>query len=270
MDKPMPVAQNKISVNPCKTGAAFPHGKEKNRGQSFLNVCLAVVMTLFCGCAALAVYSQVADLHSVREETAALQEPEIMRIANTPSVPKAEATPQPYISEFDADMRKINEDYVCWLKIDGTDISYPVVRGDNNDDYLGLSFYGEDNYFGSIFMDCRCAGDNVPNIIIFGHNSRQGDMFGSLRNFLDNEYYEQHPVITLIVNDRAVEYEVFSVRKTNINDPAYFLDFSNPDAFCGFLDRCGAPPDAAQILTLSTCVSGVDKNERVIVQAVLM
>jgi hypothetical protein len=76
-------------------------------------------------------------------------------------------------------------------------------------------------------------------------------------------------VITLIVNDRIVEYEVFSARATNINDPAYFLDFSTAGSFVTFLERCGAPADARQIITLSTCVSGNDKDERVVVQGSL-
>ena len=91
-------------------------------------------------------------------------------------------------------------------------------------------------------------------------------MFGDLRKFLNEEYLSEHPVITLIENDRVIEYEIFSVRRTDINDPAYFVDFSAPGAFETFLERNDAPPDAAQILTLSTCVTGTNKNARLIVQ----
>jgi len=245
---------------------------ENNRGkrQRGLNICLAVVSTVFCALIALAIYSQLADLHESREEMAILGEPTPME-ATYAFAPKAMgASQQPHISEFDISMREINPDYVCWLKIDDTGISYPVVRGDDNEAYLGLNFHGEDNYLGSIFMDYRCTGGYVPNIIIFGHNSRQGDMFGGLRNFLDDEFLAEHPVITLIVNDKAIEYEICSVRRTDINDPAYFLDFDDTGAFDGFIERCGLPLGSAQILTLSTCVSGTDKDERVVIQGVLI
>ena len=270
MDQRTAIEQKSGTADNGRLGA--PPKKGKGRGQGAINICLAIALTVFCGCVALAIYSQTVDLHHTREEIASLPVPvpvpEATDLAEAP-VPLAEAAAQPHSSEFDAEMRGINPDYICWLKIDDTEISYPVVRGEDNETYLGMSFYGESNYFGSLFMDYRCMGDSVPNIIIFGHNSRQGDMFGTLRNYLNEDYLENHPVITLVANDRAVEYEVFSARRTNVDDPAYFLDFSEPGAFGGFLERCGAPADAAQVLTLSTCVSGDDKDERVIVQGAL-
>ena len=123
---------------------------------------------------------------------------------------------------------------------------------------------------GALFMDYRCTGEIVPHIIIYGHNAREGELFGSLRKFLDKLYLAEHPIITLKVNDRIVEYEVFSARRTNVNDPAYNLDFSEPESFSEFAERCGAPKDAAQIVTLSTCYSGNDEDERIIVQGVLI
>ena len=67
------------------------------------------------------------------------------------------------------------------------------------------------------------------------------------------------------------EYEIFSVRYTDINDPAYNLDFSTAECFRAFLERNGAPLDATQILTLSTCVGGGSgyEDKRIIVQGVL-
>ena len=178
-------------------------------------------------------------------------------------------TPDPYISAFDLEMRDINPDYTCWISIDSTAVDYPVVRGNDNEKYLSLSFYGEKNGLGTLFMDYRCTGENVPNIIIYGHNSKQGDLFGSLRNYTDKQYLSEHPIITMKVNDRIAEFEIFTARVTDVNDPAYFLDFSESGSFREFLERCGAPDDAVQILTLSTCVSGNDADERVIVQGAL-
>jgi len=172
----------------------------------------------------------------------------------------------PLLSAFDLEMRSINPDYLCWITIEGTEVDYPVVRGNDNETYLDLSFFGADNRYGTLFMDYRCVGDYVPHIIIYGHNSRHGDMFGSLREFLDGQHLAEHPLITLKINDRVVEYEIFSVRKTDIHDPAYDLAFGVPGAFRAFAERCGAPSGTTQILTLSTCVSGNNDDERLIVQ----
>jgi sortase B len=202
--------------------------------------------------------------------------------------------PEPYISSFDAGMREVNPDYVFWISIADTQVDYPVVRAGDNEKYLDLSFSGEKNMLGALFMDYRCEGEIAPNpaviapdsgasnpthpsaqqiithIIIYGHNSRQGDFFGGLHYFLDAGYLAERPEITIKVNDRIFIYKIFSARRTTVNDPAYFLDFDEPGSFGAFLDRCGAPPEAEQIITLSTCVSGYDADERIVVQGMLL
>ena len=176
--------------------------------------------------------------------------------------------------ELDEEMLSINSDYVCWIKIDGTEIDYPVVRGNDNEKYLNLSFSGEENFAGAIFMDYRNSGDIIardageafPHIIIYGHNIKRGGMFGGLRKFLDEQYMKEHPVITLIIDEQTVEFEIFSARQTDIDDPAYFLYFDAPHVFPRFADRIEAPLVATQIITLSTCVSTGNNDARMIVQ----
>ena len=119
-------------------------------------------------------------------------------------------------------------------------------------------------------MDYRNVGEYVPHIIIYGYNTADGSKFGSLRNFLDDDFLANYSMITLRVNDRLIEYEIFSVRLTDVTDPAYFLDFGTPGSFRAFLERNGAPLDAVQILTLSTCVSRGDDDERLVVQGALL
>jgi sortase B len=174
-----------------------------------------------------------------------------------------------HISAFDTEMQEINPDYICWITIDGTTIDYPVVRGSDNKKYLGTSFYGVVNQYGTLFMDYRCVGEDLQHIIIYGQSSSHGDLFGNLWRFLDRQYLLKNPTISIKVNDRVLEYEIFSARRSDINDPAYFLDFKTPLSFRTFALRCGAPPDAAQIITLSAQHSGSDNDERIIVQGVL-
>jgi len=236
--------------------------KKQNRFLSVLKVALLFLATLVSAgilvVTAVFIIANRAERLASQEEYAALQEiaglfgPEFLRF-----------------SALDIQMREINPDYICWIRIDGTPVDYPVVRGFDNEKYLDISFSGEENALGALFMDYRCVGEVVPHIIIYGHNSRDGELFGDLWRFLDRDFMARNPIITLIVNGRVVEYEIFSARKTDVNDPAYQLDFSVPGFFRDFAERNGAPPDAAQIITLSTCFSGDDDDERVIVQGVL-
>ena len=176
----------------------------------------------------------------------------------------------PAIAEFDLMMLEINPDFVCWIYIHGTNVDYPVVRAKNNEKYLDLTFFGERNRHGAIFMDYRNVGEFVPHIIIYGHNTRDGSKFGSLRYFLEDDFLQNYPIITITTNGRIVKYKIFSARLTDVYDPAYFLDFSEPGSFRAFLERIDAPPDASQIITLSTCVSRGRDYERLIVQGALI
>ena len=251
-----------------KVASAGKRGGTKNK--KALTICLAIIVSIVCLCIEYAIFSHIADKRRAESVKAALPEP-VVSVAVVEAA-EAVAVAEPVAvrdSEFDDSMRDINPDYVCWLKIDGTDISYPVVRGNDNEFYLNNDFYGDENRFGSIFMDYRCVGSYVPNVIVFGHNSRDGGMFGGLRNFLDETYLVEHPAITLVVDGMAFQYDIFSVRKTDVTDPAYCVGFDAPGSFAVFAGRCGAPDGVAQILTLSTCVSGNDKDERVIIQAAL-
>ena len=176
----------------------------------------------------------------------------------------------PNYEAYDSEMRGINPDYVGLLIIDGTAISYPVVRGSDNVKYLSTTYAGIENPFGGLFMDYRCTGENRPHIIIYGHNIMDvygnSHYFGGLDAFLEEGFMAEHPVITLVEGGFVSEFEIFSARLTDTGDPAYHLNFNAPGSFDSFLERNGAPPDAQQILTLSTCYgAGVDEM-RVIIQ----
>ena len=74
---------------------------------------------------------------------------------------------------------EINPDTVGYLKIDGTAIDYPVVKGKDNDYYLTHDFYGEKSKSGSVMMDCNCVvspDGNSGNMVLYGHNMAVGTL----------------------------------------------------------------------------------------------
>ncbi len=70
-------------------------------------------------------------------------------------------------NEPQTELTEINSDYVGWLRVDSTEIDYPVVKGPDNDRYLDTTFTGEKNASGAIFMDCRCAEDLIRLLLLF-------------------------------------------------------------------------------------------------------
>ena len=86
-------------------------------------------------------------------------------------------------------------DVMAWVYCPGTPISYPVVRGEDNDYYLNRLPDGTTNKSGSIFADCRNMVDfSDPHTIIYGHNMKDMSMFGAVNDYAKQAYYEQHPV----------------------------------------------------------------------------
>lgn len=92
-------------------------------------------------------------------------------------------------------MLDINEDYVGWLSVYGTDVNGPVVQGENNDEYLRTNIYGEHSTAGVFFMDETVDTDVDGNIMIFGHLMNDGTMFGTLKNFKSKNFFKQNGIV---------------------------------------------------------------------------
>ncbi|MCL2568538.1 MAG: class B sortase [Oscillospiraceae bacterium] len=159
----------------------------------------------------------------------------------------------------------INPDFVGWISIAGTSVSYPIVQADDNVVYLDTTFSGERNPAGAIFMDFRTLETfAAPLTMLHGHNMRDGSMFAPLMDYLDPAFLDEHREITIVTADGEIlVYEVFHVRWTNAWDRVYLLDPNEPATAAVF----AAAPEGSQVLLLSTCASDGDRNERLLVYA---
>jgi SrtB family sortase len=111
-----------------------------------------------------------------------------------------------------AALQRINPDVVGWLISEGTPIDYPVVKGGDNERYLRALYDGTDGKYGTPFLDFESASDFTDrNSIIYGHNLLDGSMFSCLTEYQDQEYFNEHPTMLLLVPDGAYRVEVFSV-----------------------------------------------------------
>ena len=155
----------------------------------------------------------------------------------------------------------ITDDMVGWITIDGTNIDYPVMQGDDNVKYLNTDPFGKYSLSGSIFLDSRNAPDFTDDYsLLYGHHMEYGRMFGVLDSFLDESYLKRHSTGTLIVGknaEKTYDLEVFASMRASARDEVVF----DPDkgGIRQFLKDHGAVPAAdheGRILALSTCAEG--------------
>ena len=128
---------------------------------------------------------------------------------------------------FDA-LYQLCEDSVGWIYGDDTPISYPVVQGETNDQYLRHMINGQYNVAGTLFVDSRfeqCLDGNYATI--YGHNMDDKSMFGSITSYKDEEYYKEHPEIEIYIRDKMYAYEVYAAFQVHI-DSFFFSFFDDP------------------------------------------
>ena len=114
-----------------------------------------------------------------------------------------------------------NSDCIGRLSIDGTNISYPVMHTPNDPQkYLRRSFYGQYSQSGVPFLDGRCS-PNSDNLIIYGHNMKNGTMFANLKKYLNTDFLNAHRAVRLETADGVFLFTVTEVLKTNTADPWY-------------------------------------------------
>ncbi len=187
---------------------------------------------------------------------------------------KAETGPFPW-EELDALMRGENEDYVGWITIQDTQIDYPIVQYTDNDYYLAHTFEGTENAAGTLFVDSNIPeGMEGKNVIVYGHNMKNGSMFAGLKKYREDDFYEGHKTFRVNTKTGFYTYEIFSVSVVSPDSDTYTLGFEDDVAFLDYIARMqerslhdtGVTVEAGdKIITLSTCVN---KNvDRLVVQA---
>ena len=175
-------------------------------------------------------------------------------------------------------LKEQNNETIAWLKVSNTNVEYPVVKGTNNSFYLNHSFDKSNNSAGWIFADYRNKFDNTDkNIIIYGHNMRDSSMFGSMKNILNSDWYEneKNTDITLYTENEKCIYKVFSIYKIENADYYIKTEFKNDNEFEKFIktlkkrsikDFSVDVSKDDDILTLSTCAN--NNKYRIVLHAI--
>ena len=189
-----------------------------------------------------AAVSQIAELPMTEAPAESVTDAETETSAEPTERPAAERNVQALITE--------NADCIGWLSIDGTNISYPVMHTPSDPQkYLRRNFYGKYSQSGVPFLDGRCDLQS-SNLIIYGHNMRNGTMFSDLKRYVDRDFLNAHRTVKFETTDGVQTFIVTEAQKTNTSDAWY--------------DRIAAEDDRQ--LILSTCY-GSGKDGRLLIIA---
>lgn len=175
-------------------------------------------------------------------------------------------------------LQEVNEDIIGWIKVNALDISYPIAQAEDNDYYLHRTFEQVENFAGCIFMEYKNNSDfSDKNTIIYGHNMKNGSMFGKLKKFYEEGVYESAPFFWIYTPDKIYRYDIFSCSQVGAYSDTYQITFSEDEDFEAYLknafessivDGTGIEVTAEdKIVTLSTCTG--NEATRFVVQGKL-
>lgn len=183
------------------------------------------------------------------------------------------------------ELQKINSEIYAWIRIPDTNVDYPIVQHEGEDQayYLYYTIYGEKETAASIYTESLNSKDfSDPNTIIYGHNMKNGSMFHNLRYYADQGYFDEHSAIYIYLPDKILTYEVVASYEYDDRHLLYAFDFSDKEIFAEYLDSVMHPRSMYarinenveltaedRIITLSTCIGGKPEARR-LVQAVLI
>lgn len=180
-----------------------------------------------------------------------------------------------YTVDFE-ELWKVNSDIVAWIRFDEPAvISYPVVKGKDNEEYLKKTISGFDNTYGSIFVNADNTGDFTEfNTIVYGHRMKNKTMFGALDNYKDKEFWNNYPYFYIYTPDgKELKYRIFGQGIVDQSSTTYqysFADELDKEAFLNYTRGAIEVDDSAplstesRIVTLSTCTAASDENRYII------
>ena len=175
------------------------------------------------------IYSELKEQQKEKEDFAAVAEIAELPMTEAPAESvtdaetetSAEPTEQPAAEHNIQALIAENADCIGWLSIDGTKISYPVMHTPSDPQkYLRRNFYGKYSQSGVPFLDGRCDIQST-NLIIYGHNMKNGTMFADLKKYVDKDFLSAHRTVKFETADGVQTFTVTEVLKTNISNEWY-------------------------------------------------
>lgn len=297
-EKNMPKKKTKKSLKE-KFIDLFPQKQdsvpEKIRKVVFLCSICAIII---CGYMVGDYYIDLGKSKNLHQEIASIYEPyPFERSENVATIYEPDTERTYTVLDGARKLLDMNPDVVGYITIPNTPISNPVMQSGDNEKYLDKNINGEQSRAGELFLDYRNNFDRVvngklsiansDNLVIYGHNMKNDEMFGSLKYYQRNySYYNEHPVIYLNSNYECYTYKIFSyfiLDAFDDSETAYDcwnkFDFDGEEDFYNFVNEAKKRSFGLndvdvkygdKILTLSTCNTVLGDRGRLIVMGRLL
>lgn len=182
------------------------------------------------------IYGEISEL--IREEAGETAIPEITEITQMETQePDQQLSNQKHSSVNFNKIMDINPDIRGWIRLDGTNVDYPVMQTGNNDFYLSHAVTGVWNKVGTPFIDFRNSGDFSDRLtVIYGHYMDDGSMFTDIHKYKSQQFFEEHPVINLYTPDG--DYEILPVAGVfqNVEYWDFRFDYESDEDFLHQID----------------------------------
>ena len=252
-----------------------PEQKKKKKSDVILTIALVVAIAVFCYAAynLYHIYTEYRkgtnEYNSIEEMAVTERDPDSTEVAGPDAQP-------PIDVDFEK-LKSINDDVIGWIYVDALpDISYPIVQGKDNQTYLHQTYEKNYNFAGTIFIDYENKADfSDCNTLVYGHNMKNGTMFGQLKNFSkDDSAYNKSKYFWIFTPEKTYRYEIISAYTTAVNSDTYTLFKGPGQEFVDYMNKIVSYSDVKttpgelgvddKIVTLSTCTG--NESTRYVVQ----
>lgn len=180
----------------------------------------------------------------------------------------------------------VNADIYAWIYVPGTQVNYPVLQHPTNDSYyLNYNIDGSKGYPGCIYTEKKYNGKDFTdaNTVLYGHNMKNGTMFGSIHKYEDEDFFNENRYIYVYTQEKLLVYKIFAayvhsnehlLYNNDFEDGASFLQYfekvkKNRNMHCIIAEDVELTGENQHIITLSTCINNKPDN-RYLVQGVLI
>lgn len=248
--------------------------KGSNRKKIIVIVCIALALLLLL----LSLWFFLG-----KDEEPAPTEPSTEETTEEPTEPPTEGVTEPQMLPHMKELYDQNPDIVGWLTIEDTVVDYPVMyTPDDGEKYIHLTFEGTYSFAGELFIEDDCSMDpESDNLIIYGHNMKDGSMFRTILSYRKADFWEEHKTMTFTTLYEERTYEVVAAfydrvyyKHENVFKFYQFIDAEDEEDYAeavayykkkALVDTGVTPEFGDRLLTLVTCTSYGDDGRFVVI-----
>lgn len=240
---------------------------DQNKNKKRIVLLILAIIIFVCACVYIGIY--------IYNSTMAQRESDLVTTPDTSAAAEGPLADNPV--DFTS-LQQGNDEIYAWIKIDDTDVDYPIVQSKNDDDfYLRHSAYDKSWLAsGAIYTQGVNSKDfSDPVTVIYGHNGYRETMFTSLHKFEDAEFFNSHEYFYIYMPQRKLTYQVVSAFKYDDRHIMNSFNFAVPQDLANFQETVKNPSSAlknvrteldvpidenSKIVVLSTCITNQESN----------